>query len=389
MPPSNHRIRAVAEVTAAAAALAACVATSPAPSGPGEPDSLTTGGDDPQVQTADVVLHNGLDATAVVRVRHLSPAVDLECTALRADPGALLTEALLGPTQTWTIASGDNLGIDPTQGRPCAVVRLDGDGVSPRWLLWEPGVRPQVTFEPGVPPEGPRVVRLRPGGSGAVPEGSDELVFTPDDPPRGTEACAPVGDGQRVEWGEPVPAGGVLRSASWGPDGCAAVVLSAEDDDEPRPWFVCIPEAAWPFAVGDELQVQPLFGSGTEAVELVSRDGDDVAARLQVSRSAEASTLAGLRVVYGADEGCGYDVEPGCGTVTRVGWVDVLWAPDQALRLHPGESAEGIVLEDDGLETRVELIVAQERVALDPECALGPDVLGPDLALVVTQEAEQ
>ncbi len=381
----------MAEVAAAAVALVACVATSPANPAPEPDEPEQPPGEEewePEPRSAEVVLHNALAQPAVVRLRRLAPAVDVECASLRADPGALLTEALLGPTQTWTIPAGDNLGIDATGGRPCAIVRLQGDGFAPRWLLWEPGTRAPVSYQPQVPPEGPGVVTLSPEGSGAVLLGGEDLVFVPAESPRGIEVCAPMLDGQRVEWGDPMPEGGTLVSATWGPDGCGSVVLTTEDEATDRPWFVCIPEPAWPFVPGDALQVQSLFG--TDALEVTAVGAQsEVIRNLHVYRSSRPLTLLGIVMDYVSDESCDYDVDTTCGTVTRVGGLEVHTPGGETITLHPGDVASGVQLPDRDSTARVEVLAAQERIALDPECALGPDTLGPDLALVITQEGEE
>ena len=74
-----------------------------------------------------------------------------------------------------------------------------------------------------------------------------------------------------------------------------------------------------------------------------------------------------------------------CGTVTRVGTV-ILQTDDGAeVALAAGETVSGLMLPNASLPTTVSVLAAQERAALDPECALGPDVLGPEVAIVMTQ----
>lgn len=378
-------------MAAGAAALLACVATSapePAPeSDPVGPNPTTVGdpGFEPVPQFADVVLHNARPVESLVRLRRLAPAVDVDCGSILTDPGALLTEPLLGASESWTIPAGDNLGLASTPGRPCEVIRLESDGAAPRWLMWTAGPV-QTEFVPDEEPEGAGVVRLTPDGTGLRFEGSPSLLFSSDDPARGLEQCAPVDDGRRLEWGDPLPTGGVLLDAAWGPDGCGAVVLSDDGETPSSPWYVCLPEVSWPFVAGDALTVRPLFGTGLDAVE-VSAVGDDGALlrRMQAYRAAEPPRLEGLTLRYESNEGCGFDVAHSCGTVTKVGTVVLQTGDGAEVALAAGESVSGVMLPDASLPTTVSVLAAQERAALDPECALGPDVLGPEVAMVMTQ----
>lgn len=383
----SPRRRAIAEVTAAAAALLACVATSsPEPVGPDGPNETIEDPDfEPEPQFAAVVLHNAREVDSVVRVRRLAPAVDMDCASILSNPGSLLSEALLGASESWTIPAGDSLGLDGTQGRLCEVIRVESDGAAPRWLVWTSG---SVSAEYGLEeePVGEGVVRLVPDGTGLRFEGAASLVFLPEDPARGLEQCAPIEDGMRLEWSDPLPAGGVLLEASWGPDGCGAVVLSEDGETPSSPWFVCIPETSWPFAAGDALTVRPVFGTGLDAVEVIAEDMEgSVTRRMQAYRASDPPSLEGLSMRFESDEDCGFDVESRCGTVAKVGQIVLQTGTGAEVALSAGESVSALMLPETNLETSVAVLAAQGRVALDPECALGPDVLGPDMAIVITQ----
>ncbi|MBV1857965.1 MAG: hypothetical protein KUG77_06095, partial [Nannocystaceae bacterium] len=388
----DPRRRAIAEVAVGAAALLACVATSsPETSGDtgltaasaGEPDF------EPEPQFAAVVLHNARSADSVVRLRRLASAVDVDCASILGDPGALLAESLLGPSESWTLPAGDNLGLESTPGRLCEVIRVEADGAAPRWLVWTSGAL-STSYLPDEEPAGEGVVRLVPEGVGLRFEGSPTFVFSPDDPARGVEQCAPVGDGQRLDWGDPLPIDGVLLGASWGPDGCGAIVLSDDGETPSPPWFLCIPETSWPFLAGDALTVRPVFGTGLDAVEVTTQDLEgSVTSRMRAYRASDVPSLEGLSLRYESDVGCGFDVETSCGTVARVGEVVLETTQGAQIGLAAGESVSGLMLAETNLETSVTVLAAQERVALNPECALGPDVLGPDLAIVMTQTAAE
>lgn len=372
-------------MVAGAVALLAFAATS-SPSAPPQTDPSTGPEPQPQFDSADVVLHNGLSEDAVVRLRRLAVAVDLDCEAIAEAPGSLLSEALLGPTESWTLPAGDNLGLNATDGRGCEVIRIEGDGLAPRWLLWEPAVRTEQEFAPDVEPSGDGVVRLTAEGSGWLISGPETLVFAPEQRARGVELCAPIADGRRVAWGDPVPTGGLLTEAVWGPDGCASVRFSSDDEAPLDPWYVCVPEDAWPFSPGDRVQVESVFGTSSEAVSLRTEDGIRT---MQVARASEPPAVEGLSFEYQPEAACGYDVEPRCGTVSRTGALMVSDDEGVVWPLAAGDVVTGLRTSQAVGTTRIEVLVAQELHALDPECALGPDLLGPDLEVVVTYTEDE
>ena len=250
--------------------------------------------------------------------------------------------------------------------------------------MWEPSVRGVQVYRADEEPIGTNVLRLSSEGRGALLGGPADLLFVPGELARGTEQCAPASDGRRVEWGDPLPEGGLLVSATWGPDGCGSVVLSDETEVLGNPWYLCVPEDAWPFTVGDRVAVVPLFASGSDGIALRADYGSGTR-RLTVVRTSETSVLDALTMAYDPDEDCGYDVDATCGTVSRVGRVEVTVPGGAAVFMAAGDVAADVSAPGSATRARVEVLAAQERVALDPECALGPDVLGPDMAFVVTQ----
>jgi len=371
-------------------ALLAFVATSsPEPSPPSEPDP--TAPVEPELPSdelpaSEVLLVNALDGDVVVRLRRLAAAVDVDCTAIFEDPGALLSEALLGDSESWTLPPGEVLGLDATAGRSCEAVRVEGDGFAPRWLVWDPSVSVPNTFEFDGETFGERAAVLSAQGEGVVLEGSPELVFVPGEPARGLEQCAPTTDGQRLAWSDPLPSDGVLMDARWGPDGCGSIVLSTDGEVLQSPWFLCVPEASWPFVPGDSLGVRSSFGTGSESVVLEALDDSGRVQRdLHVVRGSEAPAVPGVGLAFAPREDCGYDVESRCGTVSSVGRVVVSTLDGATIALGAGEVVDDIPVDDEALRGRVAVLASQQRFALDPECALGPDVLGPDMAIVITR----
>ncbi|MEM6293759.1 MAG: hypothetical protein AAGA54_20965 [Myxococcota bacterium] len=366
-------------------ALWACAATSsPEPEPPPDdtlpPDFMGTTGWDPEPvpSSATLVLYNAQSSDAIVRVRDLSVGVDIDCDVVLDDPGALLSEALLGNTETWTVPAGDNLALERPSGRDCEAIRLEGDGFAPRWVVWRPELLPEQMYIPDEEPVGPGVLKLETEGAGAVLTGPESLLFVPGESPRGLEACAPTSDGRRLEWSTPLPAGGTLAEATWGPDGCGAIRFAEPSQDLPgQPWYLCVSEDAWPFEVGDAVEVSERFQSGTEGLSLFDAEHGR---GLEVTRGSDTPSFPGLSVAFELDQGCGLDVDATCGTVTRVGSIRVQDDRGVERMLRPGEAVEAFGTR----QARVEARVVQTRGALDPECAQGPGVLGPDIELLIT-----
>ncbi len=371
------------EGAAALAALWVCAATSSPeepPSNDPPPDFMGTTGwnPEPQPSSATLVVYNAQASDAIVRVRGLSVGVDLDCDALVQHPGALLSEALLGDTETWTVPAGDNLAIDRASGRDCEALRLEGDGFAPRWVLWRPETLPTQMYIPDEEPEGPGVLRLETEGTGAVLTGPAQLLFVPAEPPRGLEACAPTPDGQRLEWSTPIPAGGTLGEATWGPDGCGSIRFTEPGQDAlGQPWYLCVSEEAWPFELGDAIEVSERFEGGSEGISLFDASNQRA---LEVSRGTDAPSFPGLTLSFEPSATCGLDVDPGCGTVSQVGSLQARADDGAETALHAGERIEAFGTR----EVRIEARVLQTRAAIDPECALGPDVLGADIELLIT-----
>ncbi len=371
----------------AAVALLFCVATSDVdeaqPSSP--PEEIDPDEELDEIEpefSAQVVLHNALGVDAVVRVRTLGVGVDIDCEAIAADPGALLGDALFSESQTWTVPATSNLPISSPQTRPCHAARLEGEGFAPRLVFWSAS-RAAHSYPQGGLPEAP-VISLEVRGTATALVGDPALLYTPEPGPRASEQCTPQSDGRRLDWSVPVPTGGGrVVEAEFGPDGCFSIRLQGAEE-MPQPWFLCVSEDAWPFELGDELQIETLYDSGLEGIALTGagfeqREG----ARLVVSRGTELPphpTLTYQSLEFAPD--CGLDVHEGCATVTRA----------LALQVSNGtevvelgtSTAVAELLDGDERALRIEARTLQRRLVLDPECAGGPDVLGLDLELLLT-----
>jgi hypothetical protein len=400
--PAARLARRSAETAVAGVGLLACVATSdPDPGPPEGPDPFPEGGTDdgrddeaddgwlPDHNT-DVYLHNALSVDLVARIRPLAPEADLDCDAIAAAPGSLVTAPLLGLTETWTLPPGTNQPVlSAPDGRECHAALVEIDGMSPKILFWREGDPPR---------------HLVPG-SGRVLEDDGEVAILPDpdggmmwpggvpilhDVVTSTAECAPQPDAARLSWSEPVPWGRArLEALSAGADGCWALHLQASGAGTDL-WFLCVPEATMVLQPGDELDIAPPEADvplAGVAITVLDETGAvlEPARRITVSAGEGVPRFSGLELAFVPDYDCDPEVQPVCGTVARPGHVSISAAGMGAVSLSPDGAAA--VLESESRRFDLALMHAQERFAIDPGCALGPDTLGTDLELVVAERS--
>lgn len=394
--PAPGSARRTAEVVAAGTGLLCCAATSPPP---GEPfrSPLWT----------DVYVHNAGDQPLVVRMRALAPSVDLDCDAVAEDPGRLVTEPLFGTSESFLLDPDQSFGLrisnewdlpEEEVSRDCHAVLLDVDGLPPAVAFWKLGSVP----EHSVPGEGeeegdPRGrIELQPsadpdtlGTFEAV--GDDVLFLVPEATPPADGTCAPQSDAGRIEWSDPSTRTWEVLAVERGFDGCFALDLGMRDEAdaivETFRWYLCAPL--------DELPLEPgrMVGMESRAEdEVVLRTVDELAdqprVEIQASRGTVFPTLQGVQVAAVPEFDCGYQLAETCGTVTRATSVTAGGGDFEVFELGPGERKT--VTDAAGVQLTVALAHAEERAALDPECAEGPDELGLDLevvAVIVTPPA--
>lgn len=397
-PERAHRCamapRTVLELGAGGVGLMACVATSRVEPEPFRPEIFT-----------DVYVHNSGDTDVVVRIRRLAESVDIDCALVAEDPGRLLSEPLFGPATSWTVPPGVNHGLwtnsewdDVDDGRDCRVVLFDADDFAPAIVFWRAGDPPMHTVAgEELDPEDRGGIELAWDEDGAGHYvGGEGLVFAPVAEPPPADTCAPQLDGDRLDWSAPPPLGEhTVVAVDLGFDGCWGIDLSGSSWE--GRWYVCAPIDALPFAEGDVVRVEPQLDSGagdpaaatSVVVERLGTDeleGLGVTAALQLTRGASVPQIRGLRFAPVPDFECGFVVETTCGTVGRASSLTVGGAGWTSGTLRPGEPP--VHLEhDDGSTADVWLTHAQDRIALDPECAQGPDTLGGDVEVVAVWTA--
>jgi hypothetical protein len=189
--------------------------------------------------------------------------------------------------------------------------------------------------------------------------------------------CAPADDGLRMVWSAPVPKGSfVLDAIDVGRDGCLALSLAGHAS----PWFVCVSADALPFEVGDAIAIESVYAAGLEGVRV-----SDATRELMVTRGATTPAIDDVRFTVTHMPDCAVQAEPTCGTIGRAMRLRVqseafgdgeVRGAGEPLRLHAS----------DGRRLRIESAALQERIALDPECAFGPDAPGMDIELAITRE---
>ena len=337
--------------------LLGCLATSPPEPGPGGYADVL----------AQVLLHNDSPNVRVIGIRQVRSDVLLDCeTLLTADPGELLTEELFEPAVMWELPGYTTVAalVDPSQVLPCHAVWVSGDTFLDHVLVWEgrePSWRPGEVFETGIRPS-----RLPLSSF----EGEEAFQVRSPNP-----ECAPQPALDRVDWSLPVPGTYALTSLAAGVDGCYELGLQPEGSDETR-GYLCIPEAEFPFEVGDSLE---LTIRDNPAVVTLERPADDAGlAVAQIRGGFEPEEAA--YVVFGVElrpaanpEAC-LTVAEECGRVVR----------EAALRVDSTTVMAGGTASQSRTTTRVTR--AEERVLDEATCGQERVLLGFDIDVVLRQE---
>lgn len=405
--PAAANARRTAETGVAAVGLLCCVATSSTSDdccddGPwSDTDTATsTTGDDgdpppslPDLWT-DVYLSNATGQDVVVRIRALRPEVALDCEAVAEAPGQRLRSSLFAPAESWMMPPGTNVGVlDHLSGEaPCYAAWVEADALPPAILFWFDGL-PAITTVPALGQHGfAGEVAVVPGElQGLALDGSSVLVYPADaQDPAGEDECAPQADAERLGWSFPVPWGPAhLEAVTPGVDGCLALDL-AQGDLPVQTWYLCVPSSSFPFVAGDDVELRlPENAEPTlDSLEIVALGADGEVLPLPWLHAAAGSSLPvveGLDLLAVPQVGCAIESEPVCGTAERPMAVLVEGPDLEGAELVPG--GEPLSERDELRTLEVTLMHAQERFVLDAACGLGPDVLGPDLEVVIAQWA--
>ncbi len=395
--PVVDNARRSAELGVAGVGVALCAATSPPPPEIVEPDIF-----------ADVWLHNATEDALVVRIRPLKASVDADCDVLETDPGRLLSEPLFGDAISWTLEPSENLsvrrgvegqgqdqwwgdtdgGFEDLPARECMVGLVDIDGVAPAIFFWRDG----DLDENSIPSVGWHDEFT---GGVMIEVGDDEQARLTNDgskvthrlvsalPPT-TGACAPQNEGDRVAWSN-VPAG-LHRLAGFeqGPDGCIRVDLAAPgpevEGEALDQWYVCVPTELFPFEAGQEISVETIDTGISAGIRVAEQQAG--LAELWVYAGGLAPATKGVAFAPVPDYGCELRAEPECGTISRSSVIVAGGGQFDTAEVAAGQ-APTTLQGDDGSTAVVYVAHAQERVAIDAECAEGPDSIGEDVEVAV------
>lgn len=383
--------RRTAEATAAGIGLMCSVATSSEqPEGEGQ---WTEEGEWLPDVFAEVWVHNDTGASQVIRVRPLLPTVELDCGVIETDPAGLLSDALFGEVQSWTVPVDANLPVlDPelTDGRQCRVALVDSDDFQPVIVFWRAG-SPSAAWIPGMGAvNGAGAIELVLDADGnSHYEATSDVLFPRGETSEPTGECAAQDDAYRVDWGDTI-AQGIFRIVSMSPgvDGCTAFELAYPMDESgtTQRAYICTPPIELPFATGDEINVSMEYGVDSESVVIESTEAP--VRRLVVSRGGSAPIVSGLQIAVVPLYGCDYSVDA-CGTVALSASLTLGGGSYSSAQAMFGGAP--VVLEsDDGATLTIAVAHAQHRVAFDGDCAAGNDGLGDDLELaIVIQEASE
>jgi hypothetical protein len=398
LPALSPMVPRVAEASAVALGSFFCVATSEGgDDGPdsgdwGEETSAEEAGTtdvDYEDLEADVYLHNAGAADIRVRTRGLRPDVQLDCFAVELDPGLLLSESLFGEGQTVSLPPSTNTAVrDLTVQRDCHAVRVEGDAFAAPFVLFWDDSDVQIEWidgdidDPELHTAGAVLLAADADQQVRVLESRSPVVFSVRDvPPEG--AVYPGPDEQRLAWSDPPFGEHQLLAVEVGPDGCVAATVAGQD----ARWYLCVPEGAFPFAADQWIRVDDNFGAID--IRRVPDPQDPIAVpftQLTLSRGGLLPTLEDVVLAASTDYNAVLAPEPTCGTVASPVDVSARYQGGEVVHLRAGDQA-ALAGQDRGLTLWV--AHAEERVVLDPTCALGPDELAADIevaALITTIE---
>lgn len=395
--PRSSSSRRSAELVAAGTGLLCCAATSPRTGEPFVPTLWT-----------DVYVHNTGADPIVVRIRALADSVDLDCDAVAADPGRLISEPLFGTSQSFLLEADQNFGLrinseweewedtGEVSDRSCYAVLLDVDNLPTAVAFWTIGDVPNHQV-PGLgeeegDPRG-RIELIMPDDPDRLGSyetvGDDVIHLVPSAVPPVAGQCAPQSDAGRLEWSDWNDSASEweLLALERGADGCFALELgvrSGEQITQQTRWYLCAPLAELSLEPGRMLGLVTLgsasAGDGGFMLRTVDGLPDQPVVELQAYRGTVFPQFHGLQVAAVPEFECDYAVGPKCGTVTRATSVTVGGGGFGTFGLDPGQRQT--VSGDSGAQLTVALAHAEDRAALDPECAEGPDALGLDLEVV-------
>lgn len=243
------------EKLALAAAVPACIATSPT-----------------LPQMSDAMIYNDTDGDIELTVRWASARVD--CDAVSENLAEIVPASAFGPPGTFTVLENRAIGLDRDRSfsrvgtdvndGTCDVAMVSANGLPETIVLWDGGSRSNLPLEE-VEADDPRVtgaLHLAPGSDDAVVivgnEGFQIAAPLSDEDYVGDQYCEDFGERVPMRWsgleglmGEPMHIHTIQPSEE---PGCLAIALG-DGFDVQREAEICIPEGDFPFAENAEIQI--------------------------------------------------------------------------------------------------------------------------------------
>lgn len=367
------------------------------------------GGIDPDDQWyediyANLIINNANEHDVAIHVRPLRPEVLLDCDAIERDPGRLLPAQAFGDAVHWVLPPRTNLAVTGSTVTECSAVWVAGEGIEPMILFWWNADYPAAWFP------GQRFVGQSPTQAetaltfdelGATWSGGEAFRFAVDTTiPEQSDSC-PLASDDRLDWDANLPTNRPveLLALDYGPDGCFALELDDLWAESTATAYVCAPESALPFVVGEQLRLSE-GGAGVQRWLTVHR-ADPLTGSIALTVEGEpelrvdllrgASTASSLQSLLGAPEvtpigqpSCEWMVDDACASDERpfelavVGIEGVLAAGDPTVVL-----VDPIGGGDSFRERELTLVHAQERALVDPTCIEGATSPGLDFDAVV------
>ncbi|NVB37132.1 hypothetical protein G6O69_04770 [Pseudenhygromyxa sp. WMMC2535] len=360
--------------------------------------------------TGNLYINNANDFDISLFIRPLRADLQLDCTAIEADPGRLLPDAAFDTAEVWSLPPQTNVGVDLDFHGSCAAALVSGEGIPPQILFFTSAEYTQTWFSGqtfSTEDLGRAGMAIVFDEAGADWVGGESVRFTPrDDAPEQPESCEADGDESRLDWSSaPFSTAGLrIESLESGLDGCYALELQALEllDNEvlelgvPSTWYMCVPAAAMPFVQDDVIRISDNTFSATDAqlsIELLDSgdlspavdDEGEAVLTVHYLRGGQPSNLGnalGRNVVAVDKTTCPFLVEDGCATVERGVDLVVNGNQDFVEVGVPMSFAE----EASNTNTTAILAYARARALLDYACSEGADQLSYDIDMAVIVE---
>ena len=356
-----------------------------------------------------VYINNANEFDISLFVRPLRDDLSVECYEVAADPGRLLTEDAFAEAQVWSLPPRTNVALDITGNRACAAALVAGEGIEPQIIFfdsndYEPFWHPGQVFDTDELDRAGMAIVFAEGGSEWI--GGEEIRYTPTDAtPEQPEVCEASPLEARLDWSK-VGNGGTARieSINLGPDGCYEIDLQlveylseqVMDVGVAFPWYLCVPEIAMPFAVGDYVGADEVVGNVEMQLKLQLLDP----ATLEVAFDDQGRELLTVHYLRGGHDPvvmddelarsmvavprptCPWMTEDSCATVERT--MDVGVSGGQGF-LPMGEATTFADNTSDMNRTAI-LAYARERAVLDAACSEGANLPDYDIDLAIIVE---